>query len=233
MAMHINDKFFSFPPYLSTSWDHVAALSINESGHIVFHLTSGESAALPKLPPEAVDAIFHAHASYLEKRSHSKRELKNTASPESMDSQIRFAFGSMDGFSQAMQHNPSQSNSPNLPDEVLGKIAQITNILSPEDVQNLPKPEPHCNCYHCQIARAISTNLQKSIPEKGEILIEENVSDKDLHFEQWEIHQTGDKLYNVVNKLDPNEKYSVYLGHPVGCTCGKAGCEHILAVLNS
>ena len=48
-----------------------------------------------------------------------------------------------------------------------------------------------------------------------------------------EITQTGDKLFTVVNKLDPQENYHVYLGHPVGCTCGKQGCEHILVVLKS
>ena len=43
----------------------------------------------------------------------------------------------------------------------------------------------------------------------------------------------NDKLFTVINKLDQQEKYNVFLGEPVGCTCGKQGCEHMLAVLKS
>ena len=82
------------------------------------------------------------------------------------------------------------------------------------------------------------SNSQSSQPKPqadpiNEREVEEDVRDDELQFEQWSISSAGDKLYNVVNRLDEQEKYRVYLGHPVGCTCGREGCEHILAVLKS
>ena len=62
---------------------------------------------------------------------------------------------------------------------------------------------------------------------------EEIVSDEDLKFKTWDIVQTGEKLYDVTNPLDTKEQYHVYLGEPVGCTCGEQYCEHIRAVLSS
>ena len=63
--------------------------------------------------------------------------------------------------------------------------------------------------------------------------MEEIVSDEELRFKTWEISQTNDKLYLVSNPIDANEHYSVYLGEPVGCTCGEKHCDHIRAVLSS
>jgi hypothetical protein len=139
---------------------------------------------------------------------------------------IRFAFGtSLDGLGGMMQHNPNQANAPDLPPEILQKIGAISKILSPSDEVDLPKAETGCNCFYCQIARAL--NPATSVLEEPEVTAEE------LNFQQWTITQTGDKLYMVVNRLDDHEKYNVYLGQPIGCTCGKEGCEHILAVLKS
>jgi len=62
---------------------------------------------------------------------------------------------------------------------------------------------------------------------------EEEVSDEDLTFQDWEVKQEGDKLYLVTNPLDRDERYRVFLGKPLGCTCGKTNCEHIRMVLSS
>ena len=98
----------------------------------------------------------------------------------------------------------------------------------------LPRPEDDCNCFHCQVARAIREALG-IVPEihLEAAAQEEIVTDEDLTFEEWNIVQTGDKLFTVINKLSPEEKYNVYLGHPIGCTCGNQGCEHIHVVLKS
>jgi hypothetical protein len=61
----------------------------------------------------------------------------------------------------------------------------------------------------------------------------EEISDDDLKFRDWEIAQTEANLYSVTNPLDPSEHYSVFLGEPLGCTCGSKNCEHIKAVLKS
>ncbi|MGH2612567.1 MAG: hypothetical protein ACRDFB_05905, partial [Rhabdochlamydiaceae bacterium] len=62
---------------------------------------------------------------------------------------------------------------------------------------------------------------------------EEEVSDEDLKFRTWDIKQENDKLYSVTNPLDKKEHYNVFLGKPLGCTCGNKNCEHIQAVLKS
>lgn len=233
--MNINEKFFSFPPFLSTAWAHVAALSINRQGNIVVHMNSGESITLPELPQEAIDVIFKAHAAFLENQVLNEPAFRHKKLPQNIkerlesDFPLRFSFGTMDGLGSAMQHNPAQKNAPDLPEEMITKIAEVSRILAPSDPDQIPKPEPHCNCYHCQIARA----LNHSPEQEAERLLEEEVTVEDLQFDQWEITQTGDKLFNVINKLDGLENYSVHLGHPVGCTCGKQNCEHILAVLKS
>lgn len=234
--MDINDKFFSFPPYVSTSWEQVSALSINKNNQISVHMNSGDVIILPELSDEETKQIFKAHAQFLENQALAEpafRQHKLLAHPKELmeghEFPIRFAFGGTDGLNSAMQHNPSQKNAPNLPEEMLVKIAEVSRILAPQDPEQLPKPEPHCNCYHCQIARALSGMH----PQEEAILHEEEVLIEDLRFEQWEIVQIGDKLFNVSNKLDQLESYSVHLGNPVGCTCGKQDCEHILAVLKS
>jgi hypothetical protein len=204
---------------------------------LVICLSDGSTIDVPDLKPEIVEVIFAAHASYLD----SQAELANpTQSPSKAgaplfstiagDTEIpfRLGFGTFDALGSALQHNPSQSNAPNLPKEILSKISAIAKIVAPEDGMSIPKAEPHCNCVHCQIARAIQGGLEGHQSEELE-----EVSNEDLTFCQWEITQTGEKLYSVINRLDSQEKYSVYLGHPVGCTCGKQGCEHILAVLKS
>ena len=127
----------------------------------------------------------------------------------------------------AMQHDPSQSHSPDLPQEVLAKMSQIANVVIPDQVGTLPKAEPHCNCFYCQITRAIAKAKGFEEPETEEI------PDEELEFNQWNIEQTGEDLFKVTSRIDETEQYSVFLGKPVGCTCGHEGCEHIIAVLKS
>lgn len=233
--MQINDKFFSFPPFLSVAWAHVSAISISPERHLVFFLNSGEAIPLPPIPEETMDLIFKAHANYLENQvltdpfTKSRHLFLPKEKSDHPESSIQFAFGSMDGFGTNMQHNPAQQNAPDLPEEMLAKIAEVSKILAPSDPSQLPKPEPHCNCPHCQIARALHQAANKD-PEESE---EEEIPLTELEFQQWEITKTGDKLYLVANKLDQLENYSVHLGQPIGCTCGKQNCEHILAVLKT
>jgi hypothetical protein len=80
---------------------------------------------------------------------------------------------------------------------------------------------------HCQVARAIHN--ESSLKKENEDI----VTEEDLRFRIWDIHQTGEKLYTVTNPLDPREQYNVFLGSPLGCTCGQNNCDHIKAVLSS
>lgn len=245
MEIKITARGLSIPPYLSTSWSAIAALQMR-GDILAITLISGEVLQIPNLDASAIQEIFKHHAAYLESdQSVANRPARKEPRPigprelqelfeQGPPSSVQFAFGIPgmpgDGFVGAMQHDPAHRNAPNLPDEMLQKIGMITKIISPTDAAQLPRPEQGCNCFHCQIARAMGN----SFSENCETTIDESdVQDSDLQFEQWGISQTGDKLYTVTNKLDTQEKYSVFLGEPVGCTCGHPNCEHILAVLRS
>lgn len=244
--MKINQNILSVPPYLSTPWGNVRAIHMKGS-LLVVALIDGDTISIPNLSPQIIDSIFDAHAAYLEREINQQLQHSPSSEMQNMklnnpiaqafllgdqnaDQSIRFGVG-LEGVASALQHNSLQMNAPDLPKPILDKIAAIAKIVAPDDINALPKPEPHCNCVHCQIARAISQAILHQSTAIEEI--EETITPEDLNFQQWDIIQTGDKLFAVSNRLDTTEKYSVYLGHPVGCTCGKSGCEHILAVLKS
>lgn len=243
--MKINERIFSLPPYISTCWSNIAALHMKGTT-LVVGMIDGETIQIPDLKPEILETIFESHAKFLDDNTSAEaaRNQPFGAFPfqqvqeevGDMELPLKFGIGAMDTWGAALQHNPAQANMPNLPDEVLEKVRSISKIIAPEDPMAMPKPEPHCNCMHCQIARAINQGLGLSdMYQKDEenVKVNDEVPDEELLFQQWEIQQMEDKVYNVINRLDNDEKYSVYLGHPVGCTCGKEGCEHILAVLKS
>lgn len=251
--MKINTKIFSVPPYISTSWTNVSALHM-KSGVLVVSLIDGETIEVPGLNAASIEHVFTTHANYLEAEEgqgqemamqplksgiiHSIRPFTEMINPNMLpddEATFRLSIGTLGELGSVLHHNQSQSDTPEIPQEILHKIAEITKIVAPQDFVP-PKPEPHCNCTHCQIARALNPHGPNVFVQQKELDLvekEEEISDKDLHFQQWEIVQSGDQLYNVTNRLDTDEKYSVYLGHPVGCTCGKENCEHVVAVLKS
>lgn len=232
MQIKITDKILSIPPYISTSWAHIAALHM-KGNLLVITLTDGNTVNVSNLAKETIDLIFNYHAVYLEKENSTplsveKRDSFNGLFEQAGDSSMRLILGSADGLSNVTQHNPAQADAPDLPSELLQKISTITKIVMPLDESFTPKAEPSCNCFHCQIARALNPTPVETQDKDHEV-----VKDEELQFQQWDIKPIGDKLFSVVNRLDTHETYRVYLGQPVGCTCGGSGCEHILAVLKS
>ncbi len=245
--MRINSKFFSLPPYISTSWNNVIALRLKDN-ILSISLADGDIIEIPDLNKELIALIFEAHQTFLENEVASERtpskasEIKQVnplpaQENNSLEHPFKIGFATLDHLGSALEHNPSQAESPEIPKEILQKIAAIAKIVAPEDLSHF-KVEPHyrhCNCLHCQISRAIengSQDLKENSPGISNT-VEPSVSDEELQFCQWDITQTGEKMYLVANRLEPGEKYSVYLGEPIGCTCGKPGCEHVLAVLKS
>jgi hypothetical protein len=231
--MKINETMLSIPPYISTTWNRISAIHM-KGNVLVLNLINGDPVPIPNLTRETIEQVFNYHAAYLEKNllpsSKSTGPTEQNLDQQTENSLLRFSFGPFDGMGTALQHNPAQAQAPDLPAEVLQKISSIAKAIIPEEETIFQKPEPFCNCFYCQIARAIHGNSSLA-SQSAEA--EPEVSDEDLTFQQWEIVQTGEKLFSVMNKLDAQEKYNVYLGQPVGCTCGKTGCEHILAVLKS
>ena len=180
-------------------------------------LNSKLSVSIPSLDKQTIDTIYEAHARYGSIQAVQTSRIESLAFPLS---------GNIDLMNSAMQHNPAQADSPEIPKEILDKIASIAKVLGLNDTTELPKAEPHCNCPFCQIARAFHG-------QEAEAKTEETISEKDLQFRNWDIKQSAENLYTVINPLDEKEQYSVFLGNPLGCTCGQKNCEHIRAVLNS
>lgn len=216
--MMISSQILSIPPYISSPWKNISSLYALPEGDDRFKLcvilNNGTQVFVPSLDKATIDSIYEAHARY------GASSIPTSSKPFSIP-----VLNSGDLFHSSMQHNPELANSPEIPKEVLQKITSIAKVLGLEDSSQLPKAEPHCNCPFCQIARALNG--------MEETKTEEIVSDQDLQFRNWDIKQTADHLYVVTNPLDPNEHYNVFLGDPLGCTCGQKNCEHIRAVLNS
>lgn len=233
--MIINREVFSLPPYISTSWGHVAALYMKDDV-LVVALDEGIVISIPSLVPNIVQQIFDAHAAYLTeeaKRGQTKQKLR-----EMEGTVVEFPFKTsmgLDGMmSSSMQHNPEQAHAPDIPKDILNKIVGITKLLGPEDANQFPKAEPHCNCMYCQIARAVHSALDDD--DAIEIVAEnkrEPIAPPTPHESSWIVAKEDEHIYNVHHKDSPEETFKVFLGDQVGCTCGQSGCAHMLAVLRS
>lgn len=237
MQVKISDKILSIIPYISTSWSHISALHVKEE---ILSITLKDSQIInvPDLDPPIIEQIFNYHAAYLDKNSLisdisvDKDDITNLL--DQTEPSFRLVFGSLDGLGSILQHNAEQIDGPDLPPQIMQKIHMIAKMIN-LDAATTPKAEPFCNCFHCQIARALEDSVSNSLNHSADKLIEEKetVVEQDLQFQQWDIEETGDQMFIVSNRLDHNENYKVYLGEPLGCTCGKEKCEHILAVLRS
>jgi hypothetical protein len=228
--MKITSTVLSIPPYLSTTWKNISSLHVKEEKGaltLVVILQNRTQIEVPKLQKTTIDAIFEAHARYAETADRESKIFQNPLNP--VEGPFNFSLplksnGPIDSLGVAMQHNEEQADLPPLPPDVLNKITAIARAFGLDDASALPKAEANCNCVYCQVARALRGE---------ETLPQEEVTEEDLKFRNWEITQAADKLYTVTNPLDANEYYSVFLGDPLGCTCGQKNCEHIGAVLNT
>lgn len=228
----ITNKVLCIPPYISTTWDKVCLLETSSGSdankvNLILHLDSGVCITIPALDLAIIDLVFAAHARYLETKPKDNSMLPLGDMQGVLPFKLGLGGQGIENFESMMQHNPSQSNGPILPPEVLEKIVQITKIMTGPEAANLLKAEPHCNCMHCQLARAF--NGQEAEAETPE----EEIVEEDLKFCSWNVDEIGQNLYSVQNKLDPKEQYNVYLGSPIGCTCGHKNCEHIKTVLET
>jgi len=229
----INENYISIPPYLSTKWNFIDAIHMDGS-LLVISLADGSVVEIPDLSLDVIEQVFSAHAKSLEKSDEAKQQTlsKNTLGALGGDIPLlKFGISGGESFGAMMQHSIENSHAPDLPKEILEKVVTVAKIVAADSGMEVPKAEPHCNCPHCQIARAINSGLENSEEAVEQEEVPEVVKDEDLTFSQWIIEEAGDKLYDVINKLDASEKYTVHIGTPVGCTCGEEGCEHLIAVL--
>ncbi|ANH78890.1 hypothetical protein [Candidatus Chlamydia sanziniae] len=246
MKVKINDQLICIPPYISARWSQIAFIeSQEEEGKgqttLKLHLLDGKVISIPNLDQSIIDIAFHEHLLHLEtsQLTHIKEDsiredekvgmnmIMNILQQVTKGNDIQVLpknfisplFAGTNPIEAILQHIPEHKDHSDAPADVLEKMAAVIRTLAGNNATLLPKPEPHCNCMHCQIGRVIY--------EEDHI----TVSDQDLVFRTWDIIQSGDKLYVVTNPLNPSEQFNVYLGTPIGCTCGESNCEHIKAVL--
>jgi hypothetical protein len=225
--MKITEHLLSIPPYISTSWKNISSIHMGKEGELEIYLNNGSKISIDHLSESQIGKIFQYHGKSLEESSH--LPLKHP-----FDINMRtggIVLSGMENFTGMMQHDSSQANGPTLPQELIDKISEMGKAMGiDKSTFNIPEGESHCNCPYCQISRAIH-GIEKEDRKLSDLDHED--LNEELTFREWNIHQKNDKLYEVTNPFDENEKYSVYLGDPIGCTCGKNNCEHILAVLKS
>ncbi len=242
--MKINQKILSIPPYISTSWKNIASLHVEPQGEMLFlvvTLLNGVAIEIPDLPGDLIEMIFVQHAKFLEMGERPSktpaRHPMHLALPQeqvfSFEFPLKDALGSIENLGTLLQHNPDQKDAPELPPELLMRIAEMAKTMDIDDPNHAPKPEPFCHCIHCQITGALNKGITENSEEPALPELEEIVSDDELKFRLWDISQIGDKLFLVTNASDKEEHYTVFLGNPGGCTCGEKQCKHIRAVLES
>ncbi|MBM3208616.1 MAG: hypothetical protein FJZ57_08500 [Chlamydiae bacterium] len=232
--MRINQKILNIPPYISTPWKNISSLKSQERNgqhSLIITLTDGSTTEVPGLDKMVIDAIFAEHAKFYD---YENKDITRSKIEQDTSFPLfaKMSIPGLEGIGSILQHNIQNYNSPNLPADILNKLSSITLKLEQEDIDAIPEPEPHCNCPHCQITRAIHSNAKIESNQPDEIECE-FVSDKDLQFRTWDIKQTSDHIYEVRNPIDKEEYYHVHLDNPIGCTCGCRDCDHIKAVLES
>lgn len=210
---------------------------------MIVTLVDGTSVSIPDLTEQEIERIYTMHAAFLEREENQEEKSQGTPFDSilsglggSSNTPFSMSFGLSDGISTAMQHNPTQSEMPELPPEILEKVSTLSKIVSPDEIAAMPDPIEGCNCLYCQVTRTIKRENAPQFEEgPGPIdeLIDDDIPEEELKFDQWMIEEVEDNLYVVKNKLDPHEEYRVFLGEPCGCTCGEKHCEHIVAVLKS
>lgn len=239
--MKITSRLLSIPPYISTQWDQVSSLRVVD-GKLVVSLKDGTTCTIPDLPQAVLDQIFTCHTEFSDTQNHQREELSGIL--EGIRSGFKDFFGmlgklgatAMGSIGKALEHDPNNAHLPNLPPEMVEKVRLLLNVIPEEDILAMPEAHPDCNCMYCQINRTLRRALAEKKGEVPDVIEgpgEEPVEEKELQFTEWIVEPMGDKLYKVINKLDSKEEYRVFLGDPIGCTCGKAHCEHVLAVLRS
>ncbi len=204
-----------------------------------------ESMEIQKTPGEEEEEKYPASSDAISQPSIRQEDmaklvhLVQSGIKEIMALILKLGSTAISSMGKALEHDPNNANLPPLSEEMKEKVVMLLNIVPKDDILSMPAPEAECNCMYCQINRI----LRKAIAQKDEEPNktdsntshdgDEAVDERELEFSEWTVTPISDKLFVVRNKLDQHEEYRVFLGNPIGCTCGKANCEHIVAVLRS
>jgi len=238
--MKINHKILSIPPYISTSWKNISSLQSAQEGEkrsLLVHLQNGGLVRIPDLEAVVVQGIFEAHAKYIETESktpsNTEMEVNKRRSPV-QEANLGIKFFEIENISSMMTHNEQEKNAPDLPSYILSKVQEISLEMGLSNSATLPVAQPNCNCPFCQIAKSIEKPMTESREQLSHHEEEEDlVTEEDLSFTSWIIRPLKQNLYLVIHPDHLEDQYQVFLGSPIGCTCGSNQCDHIKAVLSS
>jgi hypothetical protein len=237
--MKLTPQIFSIPPYISTRWDFVLSLRVSDNVLIVT-LKDGTTCTIPDLSKETIDQIFAFHTEAEEAQDRERENLKpllesmKTGFKDLMQMLSKLGTGVSGPLGRALEHDPRSANLPELPPDMVKKVQMLLNVIPKEDLLAMPENVAGCHCMYCQINRILRKAIEAEEEGMPDVLAEsEPVEEKDLQFSEWIVEPIADKLYKVTSPLNHTEEYRVFLGDPIGCTCGKPRCEHILAVLRS
>lgn len=206
MKVKIDDKLICIPPFISTTWEQIAFLRSEEDSEtrlftLIIHLNDGKEVRIPHLDASLIDIAFSAHIKHLERKGigpvlHKSSEEGKTVgnilqqltglTPEQLANMpIRFGISGIEGLPgmEVLQHNQSQAGAPDMPAEALEKISGMIKMMTNGDLSVFPKPEPHCNCPHCQVARSLHGHSKNEEPAPSE----QPVTEEDLKFRDWDI----------------------------------------------
>ena len=237
--MKLTPKIFSIPPYISTRWEFILSLRVTDDVLMVT-LKDGTICTIPNLPKETIDQIFAFHAEAEEAQDQERENLQpllesmKMGFKDLMQMLSKLGATAVGSIGKALEHDPQNANLPELPQDMVKKVQLLLNVIPKEDILAMPEGIPGCHCMYCQINGILRRAIEGREGSAPDALAEsEPVEEKDLQFSEWIVESIGDKLYKVTNKLNHSEEFRVFLGDPIGCTCGKPHCEHVLAVLRS
>lgn len=222
--MKITVELISIPPFISTSWSEIAAITKPSINTVTFMLKNGTSIDVSDLEEHTINEIFTCHQEFLL----NKAENNTKKVPFDLEQVTSLGLSDLPFLGGSFTHSTALSDSPNIPESLLSRIRSLSSQTNFSDITlaSMPTAVDACNCPYCQIVNAMR-------PVAESIDSDKVVSDEDLTFSQWEITPQENNLYTVTNIENKEEQYSVFLGTPIGCTCGTNNCSHIKAVLES
>ena len=210
--MKINSRLLNIPPYISTTWDSVSGIFLDEKTNL-FHITlhNGTKVSIPNLERVVIEQAFKAHAEYVEEQSEPRTAeiLSKNVFPLGTLGKTPINLENLGAFTGMMQHDPSQSDAYDLPREILDRVSQVAKALGlDQGAFDTPEGEPHCNCPFCQIANVLhgTTKETETLVNNGE----EEIPDTELKFREWDITQVADKL-----SRDNNHNFAVFSLDPI------------------
>ena len=126
--MRINHKVLSTPPYISTSWKTISSLQSQQTGDLCslsIHLQDGTCIVVPNLDNTIIQAIFHAHARYLELENKTSTTLPKFQPPLEPSLPFSVKLFEMENVNAMLQHNEQQKDAPDLP---LSFLIRLSNF---------------------------------------------------------------------------------------------------------